>query len=122
MNAVHIGLSSTNASKLQTVLNVAARLLGGITKFSHISSFIKNSLASKTPRHPIFGWSLTRNCLIGSAPQYLKAYCIQVSSIPSRSTLPFSLRLGATWLARTPMTQFRSFATEGQSNWNKLHV
>src|SRR6218665_3866117 len=40
--------------------------------------------------------SLVRNCLTGSAPQYLKA-CrrIPVSSIPSRSTL----RFGATWLS-----------------------
>jgi len=30
-----------------------------------------------------------------SAPQYLKAYCIPVSSLPSHSTL----RLGATWLS-----------------------
>src|SRR6218665_857821 len=37
-----IGLSSTNASKLQSVLNAAAHLIGGIPKFSHRSSFVRN--------------------------------------------------------------------------------
>ncbi len=62
-----------------------------------------------------------RNCLTGSAPQYLKAYCIPVSSIPSRSTLRSSAR-GHLVVprTRTSMTQSRSFAIVGPSNWNKL--
>ena len=61
------------------------------------------------------------SCLTGSAPQYLKAYCIPVSSIPSRSTLRSSARghLLVPW-TRTSMTQSRSFAIVGPSNWNKL--
>jgi len=39
-NAVYIGLSSTNASKLQSVLNAAAHLIGSTPKFSHISLFV----------------------------------------------------------------------------------
>lgn len=39
-----------------------------------------------------------RNCLAGSAPYYLKAYCVTVSSLPSRSSLLAS------------MVQSRSFA------------
>jgi len=64
---------------------------------------------------------LMRNCLTGSAPQYLKAYCIPVSSIPSRSTLRSSAR-GHLVVprTRTSMTQSRSFAIVGPSNWNKL--
>src|SRR6218665_950084 len=42
-NEVYVGLSSTNASKLQFVLNAAVRLIGGISKFSPIASFIKTS-------------------------------------------------------------------------------
>src|SRR6218665_2221914 len=83
-NAVYIGLSSTNSSKLQSVLNAAAHLKGGIPKFSHISSFIRTSLHWLPIRQQIQFkiFSLIRNCLTGSAPQYLNAYCIPVSSIP----------------------------------------
>src|SRR6218665_149715 len=59
-----------------------------ITKFSHISSFIRNSLHWLPIRKPIQFkvCNLFGNCLIGFAPQYLKAYCIPVSYIHSRST------------------------------------
>jgi len=115
--------TSTNAYKLQSVLNAAARLVGGIPKFSHISSLIRNSLhwlpIRQCIKFKIF--SLVRNCLNGSAPQYLKAYCIPVSSIPSHSTLRSSA-WGHLFLprTRTSMTQSRSFAIVGPSNWNKL--
>src|SRR6218665_486456 len=65
--------------------------------------------------------SLMRNCLTGSALQYLKAYSIPVSSIPSCSNLRSSV-LGhlVVFRTRTSMTQSRSFAIVGPSNWNKL--
>jgi len=122
-NAVYIGLSSTNASKLQFVLNAAIRLTGGIPKFSHISSFIRNSFHWLPIRQRIqFKICYhVRKCLIGSAPQYLKAYCIPVSSVPSRSTFRSSAR-GHLVVprTRTSMTQSRSSPIVGQSNWNKL--
>ena len=64
---------------------------------------------------------LVRNCLTGSAPQYIKAYCIPFSSIPSRSTLRSSAR-GHLVVPRTQtsMTQSRSVSVVGPSNWNKL--
>jgi len=37
-NVVFIGLSSANTLKLQSILNAAARLIGGIPKFAHSSS------------------------------------------------------------------------------------
>jgi len=99
LHAVYIGHSSTNASKLQSVLNAAARLIGGIPKLSHISSFIRNSLDWLPIRQLIQfkSCSLARNCLTGSAPQYLKVYCIPVLSILVGP--PFSLRLWVTWLS-----------------------
>src|SRR6218665_3548997 len=47
--------------------------------------------------------------------------CVPVSSIPSRSTLRSSAR-GHLLVprTRTSMTQSRSFAIMGPSNWNKL--
>src|SRR6218665_2175175 len=120
---VYIVLFSTNASKVQSVLNAAARLIGGIQKFSHISSFIRNSLHWLPIRQCIQfkTCSLMRNCLTGSAPQYLKAYCIPVSSIPSRSTL-WSSAWGHLVVprTRTSMTQSISFTIVGPLNWNML--
>ena len=122
-NAVYIGLSSTNAAKLQSILNAAARLIGGIAKFAHISFFIRDSLHWLPIRQRIQYkvCSLMRNCLSGSAPLYLKTHCIPVSSLPGRSSLRSSahghLVVPRT---RTSTAQNRSFAVVGPSCWNRL--
>ena len=54
-----------------------------------------------------------RNCLNGSAPQYLKAYCIAVSSIPNTSSWGHL----AAPRTRMSMAQSWSFAIVGPSNW-----
>jgi len=65
-----------------------------------------------------------RNCFTGSVPQYFKAYCISVSSIIV--VPPFGHHLGSAWghlfvpQTRTSLTQSRSFAIVGPSNWNNL--
>ena len=121
--AVYIGLSSTNTSKLQAILNAAARLIGGIAKFDHISSFIRDSLHWLPIRQRIQFkvCSLMRNCLAGSAPHYHRSYCTPVSSLPSRSSLRSSAR-GHLVVpqVRTSMAQSRSFAIVGPTSWNRL--
>src|SRR6218665_166406 len=91
-NAVDMGFSSTNASSIYS--QCCCPSYRGIPKFSHSSSFIRTSLHWLHIRQRIQFkiCSLMRNCLSGSAPQYLKAYCIPVSSIPSSSTLRSSAR------------------------------
>ena len=122
-NAVYIGLSLTNLSKLQTILNAAARLIGGIAKFDHISFFIRDVLHWLPIRQRILFkvCSLMRSCLVGSAPHYLRAYCTPVSSLPSRSSLRSSTR-GHLVVPRvcTSTAQSRSFAVVGPSSWNWL--
>src|SRR6218665_1945143 len=109
-------------AKVQSVLNNAVRLIGGIPKFSHLSSFIRNYPHWLPIRQRIQFkiCSLVRNCLTVSASQYLNAYCIPVSSIPSRSAL-WSSAWGHLVVPRkrTSMAQSRSFAIVGPSNWNK---
>src|SRR6218665_1135662 len=99
------------------------RLIGGIPKFFHTSSFISTSLHWLPIRQRIQFkiCSLVRNCLTGSAPQYLKAYCIPVTSIPSRLTLRSSAR-GHLLVprTRTSMIQSGSFSIVGPSKRNKL--
>src|SRR6218665_2396934 len=97
---MNFGLSSTNASNLQSVLNAAAGIIGGIPKFSNISSFIRNSLYCLPIRQRIQLkiYSIVRNCLTGSAPQYLKTYTVS-QFLLYLVVPPFGLRLEATWLS-----------------------
>jgi len=122
-NALFIGLSSVNISKLQTVLNAAARLIGGIAKFDHISSYIRDSLhwLPISQRIQFKVCALIRNCLTGSAPSYLRTLCTSVSTLPNRSSLRSSARghLVVPWV-RTSAAQSRSFAIVGPASWNLL--
>ena len=88
-NAAYIGLSASNTHKLQSILNAAARLIGGIPKFSHISGYIRDTLhwlpIQQRVQFKIL--SLMRNCLVGVAPSYLRYFCTFVSSLPARASL-----------------------------------
>jgi hypothetical protein len=62
-----------------------------------------------------------RNCLAGSAPHYLRAYCTPVSSLHSRSSLRSSARgYLVVPRVRTSTAQSRSFAIVGPNSWNRL--
>src|SRR5688572_18151257 len=104
--------------KLQSVLNAAARLIGGIPKFGHISAFIRDSLhwlpIQQRVQFKII--SLMRNCLTGVAQSYLRSACVLVSSLPARA----SLRSSAHGLLIVPLmcsatAQSRCFAYAGPS-------
>ena len=43
-NAIYSGLGSSLTLKLQSVLNASARLIGGIPKFGHISTYMRDTL------------------------------------------------------------------------------
>ena len=65
--------------------------------------------------------TLMRNCLVGSAPSYLRDFCISVSSVPGRGTLR-SAAHGLLTVPRmhTATAQSRSFAYVGPTSWNRL--
>jgi hypothetical protein len=122
-NSAYAGLSLLNLSKLQTILNAAARLIAGLPKFSHISVFIRDTLHwLPVPQRIEFKiLTLMRNSLLGVAPSYLRSLCILVSSLPGRS----ALRSAASGLLVVPRmrgatAQSRSFAYVGPSCWNRL--
>ena len=96
-NAVYIGLSSTEASKLQSVLNAAASLIGA-SQSSPISLLLSETHFTGFLFVSAIQDLLCHERLTGSAPQYLKVYCIPVSSIPNNCPSPsFDHRVGATW-------------------------
>ena len=108
-------------TKLQTILNAAARLIGDIPKFAHISAFIRNSLHWLPAQQRIQFKTLTlmRNCLTGSAPSYLMNFCKPVSSLPARASLRSSARgLMVVPRMHSSTAQSKSFAYVGPSAWN----
>ena len=120
-NAVYIGLSSTNASKLQAIRNAAARLMGlqslTISPLLSVTPFTGSSSASIQLKI----CPLMRNCLAGSAVHYLRYYCTPVSSLPSRSCLWSSARghLDVPRV-RASTAQSMSFAIVGPNSLNQL--
>src|SRR6218665_2437256 len=83
-SAIYAGVELAHVDQLQSVLNAAARLIGGIPKFGHISEFIRAEL-HWLPMHRRIAFKilmLMRNCLAGQAPVYLRELCVPVSSLP----------------------------------------
>ena len=122
-NAAYIGLSASNTHKLQSILNAAARLIGGIPKFSHISGYIRDTLhwlpIQQRVQFKIL--SLMRNCLVGVAPSYLRSFCTFVSSLPARASLRSSTNgLMVVPRMRSATAHSRCFARVGPSAWNSL--
>ena len=122
-NAVYAGLTLSRISQLQSVLNAAARLIGGIPKFAHISCFIREELhwlpMQKRIEFKIL--MLMRNCLAGQAPVYLRELCVPVLSIPGRRFLRSATQGDLVVpVARTSMVLHKSFAVVGPSFWNRL--
>src|SRR6218665_3304926 len=64
-SAIYAGVALAHVDQLQSVLNAAARLIGGIPKFGHISEFIRAEL-HWLPMHRRIAFKilmLMRNCL-----------------------------------------------------------
>jgi len=122
-NSIFAGLSSLNLSKLQSILNASARLICGLPKYSHISTFIRETLHwLPVPQRIEFKiLTLMRNSLLGVAPSYLQALCTSVSTLPGRSALRSAARgLLVVPRMRGATAQSRSFAYVGPSIWNHL--
>src|ERR1043165_8005219 len=86
---LRLRLRLSRSSQLQSVLNAAARLIGGIPKFGHISGFIQEEQhclpMQKRIEFKII--MLMRNCLAGQAPVYLRELCVHVLSMAGRRFL-----------------------------------
>src|SRR6218665_1729022 len=88
-SAIYACVVLAHVDQLQSILNAAARLIGGIPKFGQISEFIRAEL-HWLPMHRCIAFKilmLMRNCLAGQAPVYLRELCVPVSSLPGRRSL-----------------------------------
>src|SRR6218665_4012985 len=122
-SAIYAGVALAHVDQLQSVLNAAARLIGEIPKFGHISEFIRAEL-HWLPMHRRISFKilmLMRNCLTGQAPVYLRELCVPVSSLPGRMSLRSAEQCDLVVpKGRLATAQRRSFAVVGTSFWNAL--
>jgi hypothetical protein len=121
--SLYAGLPAARLSCLVRVLRSAARLIGRIPKFDHISSYMLDVLHWLPLRQRIeyrlaaFVW----RCLLGLAPVYLTELCSPtLSARGSRSLRSAEQGLLSVPFARTSTRQSRAFSVIGPSTWNGL--
>jgi len=108
--------------RLQSVLNVAARLLVGAKKYDHISQVLRDRLHWLPVQQQVqFKLCLlTFKALHGLAPTYLADLCQPVASVGSRQRLRSATR--GDLVVSPTVTHFgaQSFAVAGPKAWNHL--
>src|SRR6218665_2189312 len=122
-NCLYTGLPATRLSCLDRVLRSAARLIGRIPKYDHISIYMRDILHWLPARQRIEYRmaALVWRCLLGLAPAYLVGFCGPIQSArSSRSLRSADQGLLRVPFARTSARQKRAFAVVGPSIWNGL--
>ena len=115
-SALYVGLPVTRVGCLDRVLRSAARLVGRIPKFGHVTDYMRDVLHwlpfSQRVTYRIS--SLVWRCLAGVAPVYLQELCCSTLSVQRRGSLRSSKQ--AELLvprSRTSIKQRRSFYIAG---------
>ena len=116
------GVSSHLLSRLQSVMNAAARLIFSSSRFQHITPLLRQLHWLKAPERIAFKQSvLVYKCLHGSAPAYLTDEICQVADVEARQRLhsssSSSLIVSRTWL---PTVGDRAFPVAAARVWNSL--
>ena len=122
-NSLLYGTSAYLLDRLQSVLNSAARLILRIGKYDPISAAIRRDLHWLPIQFRIQYKlnSITRNCLVGRAPEYLIELCHSVNDIPARRNLRSSSQ--AQLLVpryRKERSVRRGFSVSSPQLWNLL--
>src|SRR6218665_1034651 len=115
--------SGPTAALLDGVLRAAARMIGGVPRFGHISEFMRDTLHWLPVRQRIrYRLStIVWRCALGIAPTYLLELFILTSSCTGRQYLRFASRGDfVVTHARTAIKQHRAFSIVGPSLWNSL--
>ena len=81
-NSLLFGMPNCDIDKLQRVQNAAARLVGGLARFDHVTPILRDTLHWLPVKQRIVFKiaTLTFKCLTGQAPGYLQTLCLPVSS------------------------------------------
>src|SRR6218665_2181795 len=121
--SLYAGLLACRLGSLDRVLGSAARLIGGIPKFGHVSQYMLDVLhwLSAEQRISYRIASLVRRCLVGLASVYLRELCCRpLSAMSSRSLRSSQQGLLLVPLDRKSTKQTRAFSVVGPSTWNGL--
>ena len=88
-NSLLYGTSTYLLDRLQSVLNSSARLILKLGKYDPISAAIRRDLHWLPIQARIrFKMNvITRNCLVGQAPEYLAELCRPINEVPARRNL-----------------------------------
>ena len=93
-SALYLGLPATRIGCLDRVLRMAARLIGRIPKYGHVSDYMRDVLHwLPVPQRIIYRVStLVWRCIVGAAPVYLQELCCSTLNIHRRGILRSSRR------------------------------
>src|SRR6218665_2092445 len=122
-SSIFVGLPGVRMEKLRRVHRAAARLIGGIRKFDHISHYMRDVLHwLPFPQRISYRIaSLVWRYLSGWAPSYLRELCRPLSSCSGRRALRSSAHGNLVVpFARSATMQTRSFSVVGPKTWNGL--
>ena len=124
-SALYVGLPAARVGCLVRVMRAAARLIGRIARFGHVSDYMRDVLHwLPFPQRITYRISaLVWRCLAGVAPVYLQELCCSTLSVQRRGSLRSSKQ--AELLvprSRTSIMQRRAFSVAGPAIWNELPV
>jgi len=121
-NSTLAGVSSYLLSRLQSVMNAAARLIFSSSRFQHITPLLRQLHWLKAPERIEFKQSvLVYKCLHGSAPVYLTDELCQVVDVEARQRLRSSSS-SSLIVSRTRLLTVddRAFPVAAACVWNSL--
>ena len=121
-NAVLVGLPGYLYSRLQSVLNAAARSIAGLRRSDHITDTLASFHWLTAPERIQYKLAtVVYRSLNGTAPSYLAADLRRLSDMPSRRRLRSSLthQLDVRQ-SQCATVGDRTFATAGARLWNSL--
>ena len=122
-SSLYCGLPQIRLHPLEGVLRAAARLIGGVPRFGHISAFMRDVLHWLPVQQRIHYRvsSIVWHCVLGRAPAYLQELFTLTSACSGRRSLRSASR-GDFMVphARSATRQRRAFSIVGPSLWNSL--
>ena len=125
-NGLYVNIQQGQIVRLQSVLNDAARLIFGVSRFSHVSPLHHDRIHWLRCRERIQFkmWLMVYKALNGMAPSYFSDLCITEDINERRRTLRSALTSTMTLIQPrcTPSTKFgdRAFAVAAPAAWNNL--
>ena len=124
-NSLLYGTSTYLLDRLQSVLNSSARLILKLGKYDPISAAIRRDLHWLPIQARIrFKMNvITRNCLVGQAPEYLAELCRPINEVPARCNLRSAAQVQLLVPRfRKERTGRRGFSISSPQLWNSLPV